>query len=135
MEKRFFYKDPIAAAWMAKHFGMKFEGWYWNNEQFVFENDDVDLEDTTLYIHAESLGLLEPKAKDLVFYGYGVYPHSGEAWDEVRAILKPDNELYPTLGDDGDYMLLDGGDHRSIERLNRIIQRDGKAFFWPELEV
>lgn len=145
---RWFYTDPLATAWMAKHFGMKLLSEDMDGNPIDAGARFIDCDDTLrelwqhdfsylgkLIVHPDSLHLLEPKPNDMVFYGYGVYPHSGEAWDEVKAIITPDDERYPTLGDGEAYMLLDGGNYRSVGRLNRIIQRHRKAFHWPESEA
>lgn len=137
--KRYFYTDPLAACWMAKHFGMTFIG---ARELFEDERNVAtvsvihpgEVYELKSYVHPDSLALLNPLPNDLLYYGYGAFPHAGEAWDELRAILQPDDERYPVYGDGENYMLLDSGDLRPVWRLERIIQRDGKPFHWPEFE-
>jgi hypothetical protein len=74
---RFFYTDPLAAAWMAKHFGMKllaetdYDGLVNAGARFI------DCDDTfrelwqhdfsylgKLYVHPDSLNVLTPKSGD-----------------------------------------------------------------------
>lgn len=77
---RWYYTDPLAAAWMAKHFGMKFESdfhkkfddsfWRYDCEQAVIESclDNCDaynpLHKEKYCIYHDSLHLLEPQIMD-----------------------------------------------------------------------
>jgi hypothetical protein len=67
MTKRYFYTDPLAAAWMAKHFGMRFtdEGWL-NTAEVDYQHTGVERIplDIKTYIHPDSLHLLEPQVGD-----------------------------------------------------------------------
>ena len=113
MEKRYYYTDPLAAAWMARHFGMAFER---SDGDLLLDFDDMaddlaihiasDLWDGKYFVHPDSLHLLEPLEADLyaTVHGCGwlaITP--GESWKK---------QCYPF----------------------RIIQRDGKPFHWPEPE-
>jgi hypothetical protein len=85
MTKRFFYTDPLAAAWMAKHFGMKLVCLHRNEDDGVdadhvgtpypFEHAILDAEMwedairgtcRNIYVHPDSLPLLEPQIGDLI---------------------------------------------------------------------
>lgn len=131
----YFYTDPLAAAWMAKHFGMRFLHEGTSNEcdilaliaAGVFRSQSIDLS-----VHPESLYLLEPRAGDKVSYSFGVGPHAGEAWDEVKGIIAPNDEGYPYTGNGELYVLVDGCDEFPLSRLKELFQRDGKPFHWPE---
>jgi hypothetical protein len=90
-EKRFFYRDPLEAAYMAKHFGMKFSfdeyRYQWNSEKLEFSATPILKKSHSrcgspnkilssmasvsikFYIHPDSLHLLEPQVRDLVFSG------------------------------------------------------------------
>jgi hypothetical protein len=63
---RLFYSDPLAAAWMAKHFGMKFQNQ--NNGAEITGQDIVEHAATgntcRINIHPDSLSLLEPRVGD-----------------------------------------------------------------------
>jgi hypothetical protein len=123
----YFYTDPLAAAWMANHFGMRFNGWIWNDENFYFESTiNADDEDdgspyefggAKVYVHLASLHLLEPKAGDLLEWRCkkATPPFDYSRIDKINpgddTKVHPDNELL------------------------QIIQRDGKPYFWPEREV
>ena len=71
MTKRFFYTDPLAAAWMAKHFGMTFEFWH---REYSYRPDDLEYVvarfmrdgrvERPVYVHPDSLHLLEPQIGD-----------------------------------------------------------------------
>ncbi len=143
---RYFYTDPLAAAWMAKHFGMKFGILYkgqvvwncigqidrpWGPLESVADIIDPISQHEALYIHHDSHALLEPQAGDLIFYDN---LHGGEAWDEFRCIITPDDERYPYVGTGEPLMLMDGGEHPYRKELCRIIQRNGIPFHWPDVE-
>jgi hypothetical protein len=71
---RCFYTDPLAAAWMAKHFGMRL---LYPNDNDVLKGElyygllkDAEGEPdvfSRLYVHSDSLRLLEPQVGD---YGF-----------------------------------------------------------------
>lgn len=113
--KRYYYTDPLAAAWMAKHFGMVFDRWTeglgkWTGR--LSGSDTLqDFEDCTqLFIHPDSLHLLEPRAGDLVQW----LIHDGQGG------------YIPGAGVYG-YFCGKG-------KVERIVERDGKQLFWPEVE-
>lgn len=112
---RYFYTDPLAAAWMAKHFGMKF----WNEQHEICVIPLVDAEkDGNIYIHPDSMHLLEPRDNDIV------------------TKVKEDGDWYD-VGHVYDKQFRDGnpyGDEQAFEGDERIIQRNGIAFMWPESE-
>ena len=124
---RYFYTDPLAAAWMAKHFGMKFG----IEHQGVIAWDcigridgpwgplteqehilDTISQHSVLHVHPDSLHLLEPKAGD-VFRGVDA------SCDNVE------------------YRIFQVGHDTGIrlEAWFRIIQRDDKPFMWPDQEA
>lgn len=70
---RYFYTDPLAAAWMAKHHGMKFEG----GDSYISAIEaahtmDV-LERIPFYIHPDSVSLLKPKIGDHIYRHHNYY--------------------------------------------------------------
>jgi hypothetical protein len=115
-KKRFFYTDPLAAAWQAKHFGMKLT--------YVAEDRSdgelgppcmiecmewYDRNVKRFYIHRDSLQLLEPKAGDVLYAG-----RPGAI--SIEQIIS--EERISTAK----YL---------IRRGSRIIQRNGIPFHWP----
>ena len=118
-EKRYFYSDPLAAAWMAKHFGMEFDVndfdgvmfRKWSNwEQFFVGNfHHFQKGAAKWHIHPDSLHLLEPEVSDLLVGNWNA------VFVENRSDRKTAQQLIRTAG-------------------YRITQRDGKAFIWPESE-
>ena len=116
---RYFYTDPLAGAWMAEHFGMRFKLWTWNNLAFQFLPDRVGIEHDTskLHIHPDSVHLMEPKEGDLVYHRgmYGRFDHCGQICVESEAV---ETICYSLHSDDF-----------------RIIQRNGIAFHCPESEA
>lgn len=76
-----------------------------------------------IYIHPDSLQLLEPILGDVVEYGVHNCTYVGEmptAVDRVRWTKQ--------LG----YKGMEDVIHPDKQYVRRIIQRDGKPFFWPE---
>lgn len=61
MENKYYYDDPLAAAWMARNFNIRFK------ENFLV--DDSNALPTKLYIHENSLAILEMRIGDLVLIG------------------------------------------------------------------
>ena len=115
--KRYFYTEPLAAAWMAKQFGMRFVDksclpvsadpamWYMAERHYLAGS---------LFIHPDSLHLLEPQRGDLIHANISsphimtMAPHCGYVtWGEC---VDPRTQYYDC----------------------KIIQRNGLSFFWPE---
>lgn len=73
---RYFYSDALSAYWMAHDHGMRFQ------REVDGQMTDLPLDFSSrggygrLYIHPESLCLLEPQAGDLVLLGSGDYNHA-----------------------------------------------------------
>lgn len=111
-EKRAFYRDPLAAAWMAKHFGMRLTQ---RDEDLL---DWMPLEDAMAtdggiygpyYVHPNSLYLLEPRV----------------------------NDFWAARGEDGLFRcwyLTATTDFSAMPSDFICIQRGGIAFHWPEFE-
>lgn len=131
---RHFYTDPLAAAWMAKHFGMKFN--HPESDKFapIGTSDAVDAfingqqEDGRFMVHPDSLHLLEPQKDDLLHIVRGFCSHFKVVADVAKANRKNVSGVWA------------GGEHWDIttkEPLHdwEIIQRNGKAFHWPESEA
>ncbi len=108
---RYFYTDPLAAAWMDKHYGMSFVK---ADGAFTCVNGDIDnphfYYSECAYIHTDSLCLLAPQIGDVVW-------SPGSNGDPGSGVL---------LEDDFDL-------HHHAE--DRIMQRMGVAFIWPERET
>ena len=108
MAKRYYYTDTDAAKWMHSHHGVKLTA---NNGMDIF------------YMRGEwwftdnSDGLASLMGDDY----YQAYPNNGY-------YIHPDSEhiLEPQVGD------INVGSTKS-DRI-RVIQRNGKAFMWPEVE-
>jgi hypothetical protein len=105
--RRYFYSDPLAAVWMAKHFRMKLAA-----GGFCLMPESVDAFLQRLgsgvngerYVdHPDSAPLLDPRPGDLVE-------------DDIRSkvrVLTPAHFPYKAA-------------------LHRIVQRNGRPFHWPE---
>lgn len=118
--KRYYYTDPLKAAWMAREFGVDYECGIWRN----FD----DWPKGNIYISNDSLPIFEPKVGDM---------------DKSGRILKKVclEEIYDNWTSDYDqslgvvYYRDDEGDDRDMPlSVVKIIQRDNKPFFIPEVE-
>lgn len=109
---RWYYDDALAAAWMAKHFEMKFEA--------PDDGPPLDLLGVILCadmgmerfdIHPDSLYLLEPQDGDLVSINDG----------ESAALIKGDGflETFKAM-------------RPQFYKSETIIQRNGIPFMWPQ---
>lgn len=108
-ENRYFYTDPLAAAWMVQHFGMRFDckeaETPWDICASTMCQTLTD-DDEPFYIHPESLPLLAPRAGDLILH-------------KNKAQIVTEGDL--------------GAARYCVDALGAfIIQRDGKPYFWPE---
>lgn len=138
--KRYFYTDPLAASWMAKHFGMKllaesdFDGLVDAGARFIdcddtfrelWQHDFIYL--GKLYVHPDSLGLLEPKKGDLIHIVRGFCSYH----KNVDDVAKGGGKTVTGIWSDGEHW-----DITTKKPLHdwEIIQCAGKAFHWPESE-
>jgi hypothetical protein len=118
----YFYTDPLAAAWMAKHFGMKIYAWALDaldDVNAIAREQPPFVPDCKYMIDDPSLPLLEPRPGDLVTYKLGVVGCVGMPY---------------TNGPLGVWW---AGSERQepLHGKERVIQRDGKPFFWPEQDM
>jgi hypothetical protein len=134
--KRYYYKDPLAAAWMAKHFAMELYCVNDDNEMAEYDLDESEREypfahamiddgctaetwgviineslGRRAYVHPDSLHILEPKLGDVLYSRVGGGVSVEEMLSEERA-----SQTGPHI----------------IQRGGKVIQRNGKLFFWPE---
>ncbi len=70
-DQRFFYRDPLQAAWMVAHNGMRFQSNFTVGLRYQDDGDDrverhIDGCER-IYIHPESLHLLQLEDGDVVF--------------------------------------------------------------------
>lgn len=137
----FYYTDPLAAAWMAKHFGMMFGINHYGKivwdcetqgatgewspirdwEHIAADAADGDAQ-PAYYIHPDSLHLLDPKEWDM-----------GQRMRGVPVVICSDQNYaeFERAGIGRNYVAL--GDPLFDSHF-RIIQRNGLPFFWPEME-
>lgn len=118
---RRFYTDPLAAAWMTKHFGMRFQVVCGETMFTVVSGREQVFQsaDGRLYIHLHSLRLLEPQAGDVV---------QNPDEEVARVCLDAKPVVMP-----GWVKLSEAKEF--VGTAATIIQRDGKAFHWPESEA
>lgn len=126
---RRFYTDPLEAAWMSACFGMEFVTLA-SGEKYKFTAGDLLAgldamargERFTYHVHQDSLPLLEPIPGDLIHNG--CCSNYYIVCDEYDPNWNASNEV-----DHAHAREWFSGKHHG-----RIIQRDGKPFFWPESE-
>lgn len=127
--RRFYYTDPLAAAWMENKFDMKFidlnggDIWICEANYMYGENEQVDRS----YIHPDSMHLLEPKERDLVDGWAGRIGFVEEREDEEDIT---DGFTINVHG--GSWECPRESQGRTLQY--EIIQRNGIAFHWPESE-
>jgi hypothetical protein len=104
MTKRYYYTDPLAAAWMAKHFGMRLE----------CRDEDGDYSD--FLEHLPGGDTWDQVIADDFHKTNMIYIHQGS-----------ENLLNP-INSDSKYWLKN--DRSDI----RVRERNGIPFMWPEVE-
>lgn len=109
-EHRYFYTDPLAAAWMAKHFGMRFE------RGIIFHQEKLDTEWGTKPGEWYCLGEQEWLDENDIDSDHPIWP----------------NKIY--IHADGIHILDSSRENIDIYLLGEIIQRNGIPFMWPESE-
>ena len=126
---RYFYTDPLAAAWMAKHFGMRF-GFYDERSDFreyevpiTGEDDFWRADRGRFYIHHHSLPLLEPRPGD---FGMDCVGNPSEGVIPCRYVHSRGVPQWIA------YTQHNWGQPTGEVK---IIQRDGKPFHFPEREA
>ncbi len=132
---RYFYTDPLAAAWMAKHFGMKFvvdnKSLYAERYMLIGEYRwmfDLNHVGKAFEIHADSQHLLMPEIGDIIEFFY-----PGEEDKQVCIITCGKDAVVYEQGIDIDWVL--GKNPMSVDALKcKIIRRNKAAFIWPEKE-
>lgn len=118
---RYFYTDAIAAAWMAKHFGMQYvcggdSCMTWESIQEYDMNGKWEWDapiKPIAYIHPDSLFLIEPTNGDVMYVPEDPtqkYPYA------ISYIWRP--------------FFIKKDDERAV-----IVMRDNKPFFMPQKEV
>lgn len=113
MIRKLYYDDPLAAAWMAREFGIKF--------YTIVEGESFDIDfstwifmidsETVLYIHSDSLHIFEPGVGDY-YINIGVRKNAGKLSSSKKEAVLSSFKYH------GKWPI-------------EIIQRDGKHFFMP----
>lgn len=124
---KYFYTDPLAAAWMAKHFGMRFNGWQQGgivshsyrpgecdlSPEGCFRAPEMLLLGERFYIHFDSMHLLQPQVGDVASRRHTELGRANRIWFRINSDYQAS-----ALRQTG----------------TSIIQRSGWAFMWPERE-
>jgi hypothetical protein len=135
---KFFYTDPLAAAWQAKHFEIKIfttgldNGVHpkrirdWDEDAMSIAEDVArDVATDRYYIHAESMNVLHPRIGDLIVWD----AYKDKSWGygcNVRL-----NEKHDLSGIWRDIFHDTTGTATNV----RIIERAGKLFHRPESDA
>lgn len=135
MTKRYYYNDPLAAAWMAKHFGMDFQihssDTHGNFKDHLMDIGVIQIRrhieasaTDKYYIHPESESVLEPKDKDIALWK-----------GDLGRIIENNTDIgwafYVLEMNCSRRMLLS---FRDLEEHPEIIYRNHLPFFWPKVE-
>jgi hypothetical protein len=117
---KYFYDCPLKAAWMAKHFGMRFSGDKYCLQFDAYGSKPMYYPDLYI-IHPDSLRLFDPQPFDLLqgsfcFGRLDYYVLVKEKFNGHGEQITQDR-------------LSDG-----TFNLDKIIQRDGVSFMWPARE-
>lgn len=131
VDKKLYYTDPLAAAYMAREFGVRFfDGtkddelkairydncikWAYSSGIFP-DGERVDsfsfYKGERFYIHPDSLSIFEPKVEDLMTEGKTIVEHVYKTID--KQVMSRGHLFYSPY---------------------KIIQRNNKPFFMPEEE-
>lgn len=134
-DSRYYYTDPLAAAYMAKHFGMKFVSWHSGKEydiSVIEANCGSPIrsirEDQRYVIHPDSLTILHPCVGDFLIQRTKSY---GEEWSDFDIHTVVDADWVKSYFDIEEAEISRGFGNDWDER---TIMRNGKNFMWPEKE-
>jgi hypothetical protein len=125
---QYFYTNPLAAAWMARRFGMKLTSAPTEEPDEPGELSTAYMEEFEsrgpYYIHLDSLPILEPQIGDFVFL-------SSELGDVFKVCGDPpDSDI--AFGQDRMHMIPISIVRKRLTSDLAIIRRNGIAFMWPE---
>lgn len=153
--KRFFYTDPLAAAWMHMEHGFEYRGIHHLFANAHYPEDAISAQDlgdliesyvldgasdSKIYVHPDSLHLLEPKPGDAVEFDRWHWDRQRHE-DMKNAPYKPHYGSVIECGK-GEWLEVVSagvgwdttfGGHPFAMR-HKIIQRSGLPFHWPESE-
>lgn len=114
----YFYKDMFAAAWMMQHQDMKFEVETDPGEVIAVVPIPNRYEGKYI-LTAESVELLKPRIGDLI-----------KQWGSLAGM--PIYDIALKTG--GLAYVMPGNEYNYFGSMERIIERNNKAFIWPEKE-
>lgn len=126
-EKRYFYRDPLAAAWMEKHFGMRFLLNEKETESIRILGNQINCYphhekfEIKIHIHPDSLHLLEPQENDVVKYV--------EYFTTINSSAVTEQYYYGFW-----FPTHTAGGITYQNHYKEIIRRNNIAFMWPDVE-
>lgn len=124
MTKKLYYKDPLQAAWMHREFDVWYEEYFTNEKKITTAPNDIKYHEWMdsehkWWILLESHPIFEPQAGDLVSWTL----YKGQKVHEQTFYDSAYPSLIEALSSDDD----------ALSEV-KIIQRNNKAFFMPEVE-
>lgn len=139
--KRYYYTDPLAAAWMVTHHNFHFESGqrsplYFDGDIFRRQKDSQPYTGSKFYVANNALRAgaeIEPRGHDLITF---VCDDGSIAVDAVETVYEPSDEGYPYTGNGYESVLHLCASHPDWIHASRakVIQRNSIPFMWPESE-
>lgn len=125
-QAKYYYTDPLKVAWMNKHHDLKTIDSFeicdeYDAETGVYYNTQ-GLSPDKIWVHPDSYEILEPQSGDLVMVNY---PHPEPNNYGILEKTQKDIIVINALGRDNNLVGMD---------IAEIIQREGIAFFAPEID-
>lgn len=127
---KLYYTDALKAAWMSREFGVltyciNDDGNETDDDFYAYLEAAQEESAFPFYVHPDSLSIFEPMEGDVVSYWYESEP------DYHCSTAKRTREHIKRLTKAKMFYVK----HQSGISRMRIIQRNGKAFFMPEVEA
>lgn len=119
---RYYYTDPLAAAWMVDKFRLTLNDGIGSARTVFHYAYEVGVE--KFYIDADYTSFLLPQEDDLICMGNDVI-----AWVCRNGVV---NEISPEVM--RDFITIKSAECFIEDHEAKIIQRNGVAFMWPERE-
>jgi hypothetical protein len=144
----YFYTDPLAAAWMAKHFGMVLGHGYKTDiaysdtpeecEEFILlDYTGIDTPFTRWWVHPDSLHLLEPQIGDLIHVWREIHANGGmEGYDQTWGLVAEQRDQWSWTPEKVKGWLNTYYNDEVMKNVRKatIIQRNDTPFMWPQFD-
>lgn len=122
MSKRYYYTDPLAAAWMHAHHGLDFDAEGRSGIHVVWGIELPVRPGPKYYIHPDSLHLLEPQVGDIVAIRVTAeFDEKNQTFIERTYCNEAEPDTLAIV-------------QKTLSKGGYILQRNGIAFMCPEAE-